>query len=84
MTQLQGYLRIDGIQPQFAACLSTLTRPRGYPPFEGQHSLIVDVAPTLAMHRVAELALIAAPDASLSDTPPINNRQYADRAFQHA
>lgn len=62
MTQLRVYLRINDLQPQFAACLSTPTRARGYPPFEGQHSLIVEVSPALAIHRIADLALKAAPD----------------------
>jgi hypothetical protein len=62
MTQLRVYLRINNLQPQFAAYLSTPTRARGYPPFAGQHSLIVEVAPALAIHRIADLALKAAPD----------------------
>lgn len=62
MTELRVYLPIDDLQPQFAAYLSTPLRARGYPPFEGQHSLIIEVAPALAIHRIADLALKVAPD----------------------
>lgn len=62
MTELRVYLPIDDLQPQFAAYLSTPMRARGYPPFEGDNSLIVEVAPALAIHRVADLALQAVPD----------------------
>ncbi len=62
MTELRVYLPINDLQPQFAAYLSTPTRARGYPPFEGQHSLIIEVAPALAIHRIADLALKVAPD----------------------
>ncbi len=51
--------------PQFAAWLSTPTRARGYPPFEGQQSLIIEVAPALAIHRIADLALKVAPSLEL-------------------
>ena len=62
MTELRVYLPILDLQPQFAAWLSTPMRARGYPPFEGQHSLIIEVAPALAIHRIADLALKEAPD----------------------
>lgn len=62
MTELRVYLPIHDLQPQFAAYLSSPTRARGYPPFAGQHSLIVEVSPALAIHRVADLALKAAPE----------------------
>ncbi|MEZ5775582.1 MAG: hypothetical protein R3D33_12990 [Hyphomicrobiaceae bacterium] len=62
MTDLRVYLSIDELQPQFAAYLSTPMRARGYPPLVGDHSLIVEVAPALAIHRIADLALKAAPD----------------------
>jgi hypothetical protein len=55
------YLMVEDLQPQFAAYLGTPTRARGYPPFAGQHSLIVEVAPALAIERVTDLALRAAP-----------------------
>ena len=51
--------------PQFAAWLSTPTRARGYPPLPGQHSLIIEVAPSLAIHRIADLALKVAPSLEL-------------------
>lgn len=62
MTELRVYLPIEDLQPQFAAYLATPTRARGYPPFEGDNSLIVEVAPALAIHRIADLALQAEPD----------------------
>lgn len=62
MTELRVYLPIEDLQPQFAAYLSSPTRARGYPPFRGQHSLIIEVAPALAIHRITDLALKVAPD----------------------
>jgi hypothetical protein len=62
MTELRVYLPLADLQPQFAAYMATPTRARGYPPFEGEHSLIIEVAPALAIHRIVDLALKAAPD----------------------
>lgn len=62
MTELRVYLPIEDLQPQFAAYLSSPTRARGYPPFKGQHSLIIEVAPALSIHRITDLALKAAPE----------------------
>lgn len=62
MTELRVYLPIDDLQPQFAAYMSTPTRARGYPPFAGEHSLIIEVAPALSIHRIVDLALKASPD----------------------
>ncbi|WP_136441245.1 microcompartment protein [Pacificoceanicola onchidii] len=62
MTELRVYLPIADLQPQFAAYLSSPTRARAYPPFKGQNSLIIEVAPALSIHRIADLALKAAPD----------------------
>ena len=59
--ELRVYLLLEDLQPQFAAYLGTPTRARGYPPFAGQHSLIVEVAPGLAIERVIDLALRAVP-----------------------
>lgn len=59
--ELRVYLLLEDLQRQFAAYLATPTRARGYPPFEGQHSLIVEVAPGLAIERVTDLALRAVP-----------------------
>jgi hypothetical protein len=55
------YLLLEDLQRQFAAYLGTPSRARGYPPFEGQHSLIVEVSPGLAIERVIDLALRAVP-----------------------
>lgn len=59
--ELRVYLPIEDLQPQFAAYLETPTRARGYPPYAGQHALIAEVAPGLAIHRVADLALKSVP-----------------------
>ncbi|MHB1930946.1 MAG: microcompartment protein [Acidimicrobiales bacterium] len=60
--QLRVYLLVEDLQQQFAAYLGTPTRARGYPPLAGQHSLIVEVSPGLAIERVTDLALRAVPD----------------------
>ncbi|MDT8855498.1 hypothetical protein RNZ50_10830 [Paracoccaceae bacterium Fryx2] len=59
---LRVYLTLEDLQPQFAAYLGTPTRARGYPPFAGQHALIIEVAPGLMIERVIDLALKADPD----------------------
>ena len=61
MTELRVYLLLEDLQRQFAAYMGTPSRARGYPPLEGQHSLIVEVAPGLAIERVIDLALRAVP-----------------------
>jgi hypothetical protein len=61
--ELRVYLPIASLRPQFAAYLAVPTRARGYPPLEGDHALIVEVAPGLAIERVTDLALRAAPSA---------------------
>ncbi len=61
--ELRVYLPIASLRRQFAAYLGTPTRARGYPPLEGDHALIVEVAPGLAIERVTDLALRAAPSA---------------------
>lgn len=60
--ELRVYLMLEELQRQFAAYMGTPTRARGYPPFQGQHALIVEVAPGLAIERVIDLALRAVPD----------------------
>lgn len=62
MTELRVYLPIESLARQFAAYMSTPMRARGYPPMQGEHSLIVEVAPALAIHRICDLALKQAPD----------------------
>lgn len=62
MTELRVYLPIEDLQPQFAAYMAAPTRARGYPPMQGDHSLIIEVAPALSIHRIMDLALKAAPD----------------------
>ncbi len=62
MAELRVYLRIENLQRQFAAYMATPTRARGYIPLQGMHSLIVEIAPALAIHRVIDLALKSVPD----------------------
>ena len=57
-----SFSRIESLQPQFAAYMGTPTRARGYPPYAGQHALIIEVAPGLMIERVIDLALKADPD----------------------
>jgi hypothetical protein len=60
-TDIRVYLPVQDLQPQFAAYLGTPTRARGYPPYAGEHALIVEVSPALAIERVIDLALRAVP-----------------------
>jgi hypothetical protein len=60
-TELRVYLTVEDLQQQFAAFLGTPTRARGYPPFAGDHALIIEVAPALAIERVIDLALREVP-----------------------
>ena len=60
--ELRVYLPIPDLGRQFAAYLGTPLRARGYPPMEGEHAVIVEVAPGLAIERVIDLALKAVPD----------------------
>lgn len=61
-TELRVYLPVEDLQPQFAAYLGTPTRARGYPPFAGQHALIIEASPALAIERVIDLALREVPE----------------------
>jgi hypothetical protein len=61
MTELRVYLLVEDLRPQFAAYMGTPTRARGYPPLEGSNSLIIEVAPGLAIERVIDLALKSVP-----------------------
>jgi hypothetical protein len=72
--ELRVYLSIPDLAPQFAAYLGTPTRARGYPPVEGDHALIVEVAPALAIERIIDLALKAVPEVE----PGIH---YVERQF---
>ncbi len=60
-TELRVYLRVEGLERQFAAYMATPTRARGYPPKMGDHSLIVEVAPALAIQQILDAALKAEP-----------------------
>lgn len=61
MTELRVYLKIESLRRQFAAYMGSPTRGRGYVPLEGTHSLIVEIAPALAIHRVIDFALKSVP-----------------------
>lgn len=72
--ELRVYLPIPSLGRQFAAYLGTPIRARGYPPVEGDHALIVEVAPALAIERIIDLALRSVPDVE----PGIH---YVERQF---
>ncbi len=61
MVDLRVYLQIENLQTQFAAYMATALRARGYVPLQGMHSLIIEIAPALAIHRVIDLALKSVP-----------------------
>ena len=63
MTELRVYLKIESLRRQFAAYMASPTRARGYVPIEGMHSLIVEIAPALAIHRAIDVALKSVPEA---------------------
>jgi hypothetical protein len=56
--ELRVYLLVENLQPQFAAYLGTPTRARGYPPFAGQHALIVEVAANEAERAAPGVTLV--------------------------
>jgi hypothetical protein len=62
VSELRVYLLIENLRRQFAAYMASPTRARGYIPIEGMHSLIVEIAPALAIHRVMDLAVKAVPE----------------------
>jgi hypothetical protein len=62
VVELRVYLPIPDLGRQFAAYLGTPLRARGYPPIEGDHALIVEVAPGLAIERIIDLALKEVPE----------------------
>jgi hypothetical protein len=63
MTELRVYLKLAPLRPQFAAYMGSPTRARGYVPLEGMHSLIIEIAPALAIHHVTDAALKSVPEA---------------------
>ena len=80
--ELRVYLPIPELGRQFAAYLGTPLRARGYPPIEGDHALIVEVAPGLAIERIIDLALKSVPDVE----PGIHfvERQFGVLEVHHA
>ena len=63
MAELRVYLLIEHLRRQFAAYMASPTRARGYIPVEGMNSLIIEIAPALAIHRVMDLAVKSVPEA---------------------
>jgi hypothetical protein len=63
VTELRVYLTIENLRRQFAAYMASPTRARGYIPVEGTNSLIIEIAPALAIHRVMDLAVKSVPEA---------------------
>lgn len=60
--ELRVYLILERLEQQFAAYLSSPTGGRGYVPLEGMSSLILEIAPGLAIERVTDTALKASPE----------------------
>ena len=63
MAELRVYLKLVTLRRQFAAYMGSPTRARGYVPLEGMHSLIIEIAPALAIHHVSDVALKSVPEA---------------------
>jgi hypothetical protein len=63
VTELRVYLTIENLRRQFAAYMASPMRARGYIPIEGMNSLIIEIAPALAIHRVMDLAVKSVPEA---------------------
>lgn len=62
MVELRVYLKLQALRRQFAAYMGSPIRARGYVPVEGMHSLIIEIAPALAIHHVSDVALKAVPE----------------------
>jgi hypothetical protein len=63
VAELRVYLLIEKLRRQFAAYMASPMRARGYIPVEGMNSLIIEIAPALAIHRVMDLAVKSVPEA---------------------
>lgn len=61
-TQLRVCLTLQGLQRQFAAWMSSPVGARGYVPMQGVHSLLVEVAPGMAIQRIVDVALRSEPE----------------------
>lgn len=57
MVNLRTYVYIDSLQPQLAEYMATVSQ--GFPPKPGDACLWVEVSPSMAIHRVTDLALKA-------------------------
>lgn len=61
-TQLRVCLTLTNLQRQFAAWFSSPVGARGYVAMEGANSLLVEVAPGMAIQRIVDTALRSEPD----------------------
>lgn len=57
MVELRTYVYLDIMQPQFASYIATVSR--GYLPVAEQASLVVEIAPGIAINQVTDVALKA-------------------------
>jgi len=55
MVQLRTYTFLDSMQPQFASYVASTAK--GYLPVSGQAALYVEIAPSIAINRVTDIAL---------------------------
>ena len=55
--ELRTYVHLDVMQPQFASYIATVSR--GYLPVARQASLVVEIAPGMAINQVTDVALKA-------------------------
>lgn len=60
--ELRVYLELGELQRQFAAFLSSPIPARGYVPFDGMYSIVVEIAPGLSIEGVIDSALKTVPD----------------------
>lgn len=71
MVDLRTYVFLDAMQPQFASYVATTAK--GYLPVSGQAALYVEIAPSIAINRVTDVAL------KKNDVKPA--MQVVERAF---
>lgn len=55
--ELRVCLTLTDLQPQFASWMSSPVGARGYVAMQGMHSLLVEIAPGLAIQRIVDRAL---------------------------
>ena len=69
--ELRALTFIDVLQPQLAGFLQTVAQ--GFLPLDGQASLVVEIAPGIAINTLTDVALKRAPEANyhLSALPSV-------------